>query len=541
MPFLKEQERQNKLISTIVYVQHPKEKPQGNESDNKSRIALLDVARDFESIIKSKGIHITNVYNNRPEELLEKIIESCTKNNIGSSIFTNLYFSSNKVLIEEFLMKYTQSSYNLKDSNSYREGKLKEIDFYSVKNLFTVIDEVLAENSDKFYKVFSVRLIQNHTTANCLEFTLNLEELYKFLPNYNVNLLWDYNLVYSLMLVWCAIVVYSWLNALAIVPSDAGIFLPVPRAETLEGLPNYSKKIESIFLNKEEEKQELKNIMLNNLFEVLQGAICSSFSCACDILFPISTFNLFGELRQIANDNKFYTTKHDQQNSLFEFTIKDSYFIPIVRHHFSCMYSIFPKEFLDGINVSDDNARGKKVKPPIRLILKSDNQNTNLIHASLEVNNHTGFYYLLSLANKGEKDDGCIYACTLWAKLLGSISDLIVLLLSSYILFNDKEKKKSVQSFYDKSLIDYLENELKTLFPKSPHNRYSLLSNTFKFSTLAEFKEFIREELREMRNLDYWVKIFSKGYFLVKKKTKNSKYVNALEIVCNHAHEVISC
>ena len=167
-----DKENQNS-INILLYSEHP-----DNYTSDKP-VALIDVANTLNNLLlNNHEFHRTNLYRNDPKTLLEDRIKICTKD--INYTFTNRNFLMNKNLLIDFLQNHTLSNY--KKAYPYEGKSTQYIDSYSIDNLFEIITIALRENPDKFYEIFNVRLVNHNRTTNCLEFSLNLEKLYKLLP-----------------------------------------------------------------------------------------------------------------------------------------------------------------------------------------------------------------------------------------------------------------------------------------------------------------------------------------------------------------------
>ena len=74
------------------------------------------------------------------------------------------------------------------------------------------------------------------------------------------------------MLIWCANIVFSWLNDLKLIDEDSGMFPCIPMEECEN---NYIDELESFLADKDNVKQDLVNEVLNTLSSKGQKAILS--------------------------------------------------------------------------------------------------------------------------------------------------------------------------------------------------------------------------------------------------------------------------
>ena len=561
-----------KSVSIILYVEHP-----DKYSSNK-HISLVDVSNVLKDKLLDYSFYKTNLYENEPNKLLINILKTSTHN--GNCTFTYSNFLPYKSLIKDFLKNHTLSNFVI--NYPYEENSTKYIDSYSIDNLFYLISRILREISDNMYKVFNVRYIEHSSKPDCIEFRLNLEVLYKYLPvNYKYNYPFELHLAYSFMLIWCANTVFYWLNDLRLIGNDSGVFSSFSVKNTKF---DYIVELRKFIKDRIDIKQILVDTAFNTLFEVCNNSICSKFECSCAIALPCSTFNLFNELSQLSNTNHFYTTKHNNHN--FEMVIYDSTFIPECRKYLSCMTPDIPVIMTPDISGSVIKSN-RKVNPEIRLTVKEDKTFQNVIHCNIEVNNSIGFHNLISSPDNNINDSitdeiaenndysnkSNIYACTLLFSFRDLPSNLAILLLCSYCLYNPNveyiehhsvglnflrnefpENKNSenirythykfkalVESFYDLFRVDEVEMYLKKVFKCAPHNRYTTIMKGIKCETLKEFKQYIKEAFKDLRNVNDLDNDFAKAYKVLQKKLLSLKYVNVINGLVRYAQEVISC
>lgn len=569
-------------ISIMMYVEHPDD----NNNLKGKNVSLLDIAKVLEdTLFNEYSFSTSNLYDNKPDKLLIDRLGINTHNT--NCTFTNFNFLPNKDIIENFMRNHTISNYT--NNYTYGENDTKYIDSYSINNLFSIISEILRETSDNMHKVFQVRYIGHSSKADCIEFRLNLEKLYEYLPaDYKCNYPSDVHLAYSLMLMWCANTIYAWLNDLRLIDDDSCIFSSIPVSNI--GL-DYTAELERFIGNNKDVKQNLVNVVLNTLFNVCNCAICSKLKCSCTIALPCSTLNLFNELTQLSNDNHFYTTKNNDHS--FELVVYDSKFIPECRKYLSCMTPDIPV-----IMIPDESGSIIKsnqiTNPDIRLTVKEDKEYKNVIHCNIEVNNRIGFHNLIiGLNNNINNDDNKaflnivknssddefemnnIYACTLVFSFMDFPSNLAILLLCSYCLYNPNVKyiekyskcmnlvpkmfyddksdyqpiieeifylyKSQVESFYDINKIEEIDISLKKVFKCAPHNRYITIMEGIKCKTLREFKQCIKETFKDLRNTNDLEKNFAKAYKILQKVLSSSKHINIIDELIKYAQGIISC
>lgn len=563
-----DKENQNS-INILLYSEHP-----DNYTSDKP-VALIDVANTLNNLLlNNHEFHRTNLYRNDPKTLLEDRIKICTKD--INRTFTNRNFLMNKNLLIDFLQNHTLSNY--KKAYPYEGKSTQYIDSYSIDNLFEIITIALRENPDKFYEIFNVRLVNHNRTTNCLEFSLNLEKLYKLLPStYKYNYPFEYHLVYSFMLIWCANIVFSWLNDLKLIDEDSGMF-PCIQMEECEN--NYIDELESFLADKDNVKQDLVNKVLNTLFEICNNAICNKLTCSSEIILPFSSYNLFNELSRLSNTNRYYTTKHN--NNAFEMTIPDPSFIPKSRKYLSCMTpETYVKMNEDGESNKDNEKikSNRKANPSIKLTVRADRKYTNVIHCSIEVHNRIGFYYLISSKNNDNYKNN-IYACSLLFSFYDFPSNLAILLISAFCIYNKKAHyikhnllghkiiykdssnvdddsseieriepirysyynfNPELSPFYDVSVFEDIISKLRKIFKTAPHNIFSVIINAFIYNNTKDFNKFIKEFFKDLRNSNNLLENFSKAYKIVKNKLLNAKQYKAVIYIIKYAQEVISC